>query len=149
MAFMMTAWVLSAQLKAIASGKSPEDMSNKETYIKAALNGGTLGIYGDLVGSIFRSDNPIMAEGDFWGATLGPSAGVVSNGVQILNGLSQKNKKPAARTAIKTAKELIPFQNSVLGKWVLDKAIVDNIIEAVDPEYVRKKKRREAKEASQ
>lgn len=144
---------LSEQLRQIAAGRDPFDMTTGKFWGQAALRGGGLGIYGDF----------LFTDVNRYGSTLGSLAtgplasAVIKPGVQLTLGNLQElategEAKHAGREMQRFVEGLMPGRNLWYGRLVLDRMVFDNLAKAIDPEYAdrfRRIERRARKEYGQ
>lgn len=95
---------LSIQLKELAKGRDPQDMTEPRFLGAAALQGGGLGIFGDLIGS---STNRFG--GGLAGTLLGPSVQTATNFGNLTFGNAKRalDGDPETETSVK--KDLVRF----------------------------------------
>lgn len=115
---------LALQLKAIASGKDPRPMDDREFWAASTLQGGGFGIFGD-----FLQSTQNRFDGGFAGTLAGPLVGDAEQLADIA-----KSKNPAWRT-VKFAKSQLPGQSLFYSKLAFDRLVTDEIQEAIDPNY--------------
>ena len=124
----------SIQLREIAKGRDPRPMDNAEFWGDAALQGGGLGIFGDIVGS-FKSDRIDSLAG----FALGPVYGLVKDIRSAVSGSmdNAKTGKPGRPVpqAVRMAKRYTPGGNIWYLRAAFERMILDRLSEAYDPEY--------------
>ncbi|NJB90571.1 hypothetical protein GGR90_002765 [Sphingopyxis italica] len=122
------------QLREIAKGRDPRPMDDPEFWADAALQGGGLGIFGDIVGS-FKSDRIDSLAG----FALGPFYGLVKDTRSAVSGMfdNEETGEPAnpARQATRMLKRYSPGGNIWYLRAAYERMILDQLSEAYDPEY--------------
>lgn len=138
---MIVAGGMSYQLKQLAFGRNPRDMSTPEFWLAAAMQSGGLGIFGDFMFSDFnRFGGDLMSS---MGGPVGSFASdlaklTIGNARQVLMG---KDTKIAAET-FQFVKNNTPLMNLWYTRAALDHLLFYNIQEAMSPGYLRRMKRR-------
>jgi hypothetical protein len=130
------------QLKAMASGRNPRDMTDPAYWASALLQGGGLGIYGDFLfanvnryGSGFASTlgGPLIDRAnDFWNLTAG-------NVIQLASG----EKTHFGRELVKFARGNIPGGNIWYLKLAFERVVMDQLQFLADPEANKAFKRQQ------
>ncbi|PQM27678.1 hypothetical protein CVO77_03660 [Sphingopyxis lindanitolerans] len=127
----------SIQLREIAKGRDPRPMDNAEFWGDAALQGGGLGIFGDIVGS-FKSDRIDSLAG----FALGPFYGLVKDTRKAVTGTVNRERKDGgttpgnpAREAVRFLKRYAPGGNIWYLRAAYERMILDRLSEAYDPDY--------------
>lgn len=115
---------LAMQLKAIVSGKEPYDMTDWHFWAKASLQGGGLGIVGDFIGGAVD-----RAGHDFWVSQLGPTAGTISDAIDVLH------SKHKARALQRLIQNNLPGSTLWYIRLAFQREILDQIQAQIDPEY--------------
>lgn len=134
---MMTAFgYLSMTAKDVLKGRKPRDLENPKTWRDALLQGGSLG----LVGDIMLNPVPSSAGGGFVGFTLGPV------GSDFADVFEAARKGVAGEDATRDLTDLfvknIPGNNLFYVKPMLDYMLMDNVYENISPGYKRRAERR-------
>ncbi|MEL6204129.1 MAG: hypothetical protein AAFR47_02290 [Pseudomonadota bacterium] len=139
-----TAGFLSMQLKEIAKGREPREITEKnigEIITASALQGGALGIYGDfLFGEANRfGSSPIET-------LAGPFAGAGSDAITILQQLRAttfRGEQPdVAADTIRFVQSNTPFLNVFYAKAAMDYLIIYQLQEMANPGYLRRMEKR-------
>ena len=134
---------MSMTAKDILRGKSPRDLSKRKTYFQAMLQGGGLGLYGDILFNETRTGAEKI------GSLAGPVISDAFNVIQALDYLKQGKPTNAGRVAYKTVTSNIPFLNLFYIKTAFDYAIGYNMAETLSPGTLRRTERRMEKENGQ
>lgn len=125
--------------KDLLKGQEPRDFSDPEVLREAAMIGGGLGFYGDLVFGELKKD----WNGGLSGAMLGPTASTVDDFADIIG--RARDGDPVAEQTIKAMyRHMVP--NTFYTKMVLDYAILYNTLDATNPNALRKMERRAERE---
>lgn len=127
---------LSLQLKQLAGGRDPRDMTTPEFWGAALLQGGGLGIYGDFMfselnryggGLATTLAGPLVGKAnDFWNLSAG-------NAVQLASG----EKTHFGRELIRFSKGLIPGGNLWYLKLAFERTVLDQLQWLADPEAAK------------
>ena len=121
------------QMKELIKGKNPREMDEK-FLLEAQLQGGALGIYGDLL------FNDTSRFGNSPTATLaGPIGSTLEDAVKVLQ--SPFNRDNTAATMFNTAKNYIPGQNLWYSRLITERYLTNNIQKLIDPEFESKTRR--------
>lgn len=127
----------SIQLREIAKGRDPRPMDDREFWADAAMQGGGLGIFGDIVGS-FKSDRIDSLAG----FALGPFYGLVKDARQAATGMFDREREDGGvtqgnpgREAVRLAKRYAPGANLWYLRAAYERMILDRLSEAYDPDY--------------
>lgn len=125
------------QLREIAKGRDPRPMEEPEFWADASLQGGGLGIFGDIVGS-FKSDRVDSLAG----FALGPMYGLVKDSRKAVVGSFDRESESGevsqgnpAREGIRMAKRYAPGGNLWYLRAAYERLILDRLAAAYDPEY--------------
>lgn len=142
------AGALSIQLKEIAKGRDPRDMTEGKFLKAAMLQGGGLGLFGDF---LYSTENRF---GGGWATSIGgPIVGFIDRSGGLLGqGAKALTSDDPAETD-KFQREMIKFADQFSGPtnlWYLsaafDRLVWDNIMEWADPDaheaWAREEKRR-------
>jgi hypothetical protein len=135
---------LALQLKDLASGKDPRDATTAKFWGAAFVQGGGVGIFGDLLYTGMGGDN--RAGVPNWVNLLGP---VLGSGFEAAN-LTAGNLGQAARgenthagaEALRFARSHLPFVNLWYAKAALDHAGLQDLQEYLSPGYLARMRRR-------
>ena len=144
---MIIGGAISMQLKDIAKGRNPQNMSPIEDpeqaakfWAAAALQSGGLGIFGDFIGADANR---------FGGGLLGSIAGPVAGLGEDLHKLTIGNMQQAAMgeethavaETIQFAKNNAPLMNLWYTRLAIDHLLFYTVQEAANPGYLRRMKR--------
>lgn len=140
-AFTVLGGAFITQTKAIASGRDFEDMTEPAFWAKAAINGGTFGLMGDLVvnGLEATLGGPVPQ-------TIDDTLNLFKETGAMIGGDPRAN--PAGE-AIKLSSKLIPGSNWWQTKLLLQRAMWDQIMQSADPQAYRRMKQFEARKAKE
>ena len=129
-------------IKALLAGKTPRDPSDPATWVAAMVQGGGLGIYGDfLFGEASRM-------GDQFLVTLaGPTFGSMNSIYKMY--LAAREGKDFRASAFRTLYSHIPGNNLFYTKAAMDRLVVWEIMETINPGSTQRAKRKMAKETGQ
>ena len=134
---MMGVWITT--LHALAKGESPPDFTKGEAWINAAIRGGAGGIYSDLLlSSTDESYN------NFVPSLAGPFAtsfeSVVVNPVKKAVSSVKSGKNKFEKKDIKPLLRMIPGQNALAIRPLLDFMFLDGLDKSIDPKGYRRRK---------
>ncbi|HQS71026.1 MULTISPECIES: hypothetical protein [unclassified Novosphingobium] len=115
---------LSLQLKALANGKDPRDMTTPEFWGAALLQGGGFGIFGDFLQSSTNAYGSGFAE-----TLAGP---IVSDAQKLVNIANSANPE---RDTLKFLRSQLPGGSLWYAKTAFDRLVTDQIQRAIDPNY--------------
>lgn len=142
------AGALGVQLNELANGRDPLDMTDTKFLFKAMLKGGSLGIYGDFLGSQYSQHG----QGKL-AALLGPTAGFAEEIANLTQGnlveMAMGEDTKAGAEAIKALKQLTPGSSLWYTKAAFDHLIFQNLQESASPGYLRRMENRARKEFGQ
>jgi len=134
---------LSMTIKDLLKGRSPRDPTKTKTVLAAFLQGGGLGIYGDVLFNETRSG------GDIIGSIAGPVPLTAFDLVQAIKyGIRGEGGK-AGRTAYRAVSTSIPFLNLFYLKTAFDYLIGYQIMETLSPGTLRRLERRMKRDYNQ
>lgn len=126
---------LAIQTKEVLKGREPRKMLDERFALDSILQGGALGLYGDLlVGSRVGGRGPIEQ-------IAGPGLVTLSDVLQgIQNTVNDPSKGP--REITKLIKNNMPYQNLFYGKAIQDYLLYNFVIELSNPGYLRREEQR-------
>ena len=134
---------LSMTIKDLLKGRSPRDPTKLKSVMAAFLQGGGLGIYGDVLFNETRSG------GDIIGSIAGPVPLTAFDLVQAIKyGIRGEGGK-AGRTAYRAVSSSIPFLNLFYLKTAFDYLIGYQIMETMSPGTLRRLERRMKRDYNQ
>lgn len=131
---------LGAQLKMLAAGKDPQPMDDPKFFGKAIIQGGGLGLFGDL---LYNSQNSYG--GGVQNTLLGPLIGqtipnlwdaTAGNVTRALDGDDSTEAEFGKDIALTLEKEM-PLRNLWYSRLIWERTITDSIRELVDPDYAK------------
>jgi hypothetical protein len=148
---LTTMGALSLTLKDMVAGKDPRDMTEKKFWGAAFIQGGGLGIYGDLlytgIGGNARGGQPN------WANLAGPVVGTGFDLVNITLGnvgeLAQGKDTNIGAEAIRFSRQNMPFVNLWYARSALDHMFIHEMQEAASPGYLSKMRSNARKEWGQ
>lgn len=129
------AGALSIQLKEMAKGRDPRDMTTGEFWKAAALQGGGLGILGDFV---YASENRFG--GGLAATVAGPVVGLVNDATYLTGDIANALRgdddaiDKAQRNAVKFLDRYSGPTNLWYANTALNRLLWDNLTEFFDPE---------------
>lgn len=128
---------LAMQLKDMANGKDPRDMTTGKFWGAALAQGGGMGIMGDIlytsVGGNDRSGRPN------WANLAGPVFGDVADAIDLTAGnvgeAMRGEDTRAGAELLKFTKGHLPFVNLWYAKTAIDRAVLNDMQEYLSPGY--------------
>ena len=134
---------LSMTAKDLLKGKKPRDPNNIKTIMAAFLQGGGLGIYGDVLFKEQRDAGSVAA------GLIGPApTTVIDLGLALKYALSGEGGK-AGKAAYRTVSSNIPFLNLFYIKTIFDYMIGFQIMETMNPGVLKRVEKRMKKDYNQ
>ena len=134
---------MSMTAKDLLKGKEPRDPNNTKTIMAAFLQGGGLGIYGDVLFKEQRDAGSVAA------GLIGPApTTVIDLGLALKYALSGEGGK-AGKAAYRAISSNIPFLNLFYLKIAFDYLIGFQIMETVNPGVLKRVERRMKKDYNQ
>jgi len=134
---------LSMTAKDLLKGKEPRDPNNIKTIMAAFLQGGGLGIYGDVLFKEQRDAGSVVA------GLIGPApTTAVDLGLALKYALSGEGGK-AGKAAYRTISTNIPFLNLFYIKTAFDYMIGFQIMETMNPGVLKRVEKRMKKDYNQ
>lgn len=129
--------MFSLQAKALLNGEDPKNMLSPSTWLKALLQGGSFGIYGDLI---------LQDQTQYGSSFMGTVAGPVGSFVEQLYQATVVNAQKAAQgkeanfgaDSLKAIKSLIPFSTLWYTKAITNHLIIQQLQEMTNPGYNRR-----------
>ncbi|WP_308815576.1 hypothetical protein [Sphingomonas sp. GV3] len=126
------------QLRELAKGNDPRPMDKPEFWADAALQGGGIGILGDLVG-VFKNDR-IDSLGQFIG---GPIYGAVQDARSaVRTALPGKERKDGTsregnpgKGAVRFARRYVPGSNLWYARLAWERMVIDQLDAQVNPDH--------------
>jgi len=133
----------SMTIKDLLKGRSPRDPAKLNTVLASLLQGGGLGLYGDVLFREQRDGSTIIA------GLAGPTATTVADVLLAINyGIRGEGGK-AGKAAYRAVSSNIPFMNLFYIKTVYDYLIGFNMMETMSPGALKRVERRMKKEYNQ
>ena len=134
---------MSMTAKDLLKGKEPRDPNNFKTIMAAFLQGGGLGIYGDVLFKEQRDAGSVAA------GLIGPApTTVIDLGLALKYALTGEGGK-AGRAAYRTISSNIPFLNLFYIKAAFDYMIGFQIMETMNPGVLKRVEKRMKKDYNQ
>ena len=134
---------LSMTAKDLLKGKKPRDPNNIKTIMAAFLQGGGLGIYGDVLFKEQRDAGSVAA------GLIGPApTTAIDLGLALKYALSGEGGK-AGKAAYRTISANIPFLNLFYIKTIFDYMIGFQIMETMNPGVLKRVEKRMKKDYNQ
>ena len=134
---------MSMTAKDLLKGKEPRDPNNIKTIMAAFLQGGGLGIYGDVLFKEQRDAGSVAA------GLIGPApTTVIDLGLALKYALSGEGGK-AGKAAYRTISNNIPFLNLFYIKTIFDYMIGFQIMETMNPGVLKRVEKRMKKDYNQ
>ena len=134
---------MSMTAKDLLKGKEPRDPNNIKTIMAAFLQGGGLGIYGDVLFKEQRDAGSVTA------GLIGPfPTTVIDLGLALKYALSGEGGK-AGQAAYRTISSNIPFLNLFYIKTIFDYMIGFQIMETMNPGVLKRVEKRMKKDYNQ
>ena len=134
---------VSMTAKDLLRGKGPRDPSNTKTIMAAFLQGGGLGIYGDVLFKEVRGSADVAA------AAVGPVLLTAGDVIAAINyGIRGEGGK-AGKAAYRTVSANIPFLNLFYIKAVFDYMIGFQMMETMNPGVLKRVEKRMKKDYNQ
>jgi len=134
---------ISMTAKDLLRGKTPRDPNNIKTIMAAFLQGGGLGIYGDVLFKEQRDAGSVAA------GLVGPApTTVIDVGLALKYALSGEGGK-AGKAAYRTINANIPFLNLFYVKAAFDYLIGFQIMETMNPGVLKRVEKRMKKDYNQ
>lgn len=151
MALLTAGGAVSVQLKELARGRDPRDMDNLKFLGAAALQGGGLGLFGDLLGS---DENRFG--GGIASSLAGPAFQTVSNFKalttdNLIAWLDQdpKTKPNVGKDAMKIIRQEVPGSSLWYTRLAYERLFADQVQSWIDPTAADSYKRMEKRAAEQ
>ncbi|MCU0986707.1 MAG: hypothetical protein MUC89_17510 [Acetobacteraceae bacterium] len=132
---------LAMQLKQLANGRDPRDMTQPAFWGAAFAQGGGAGIFGDfLYSGLTRADR-----GFYMTAIGGPMAGLVDDLARVtggnIQGLAESKDTNFGGELARFARMNTPGTSLWYARLALDRLMWDRLQEMLDPDYARKFRR--------
>ena len=142
---------LSVQLKDMANGKDPRPMDTKKAWLSAFMQGGGLGIFGDILYTGMGGQN--RAGQANWGNVAGPVAGTAFDLAKVTLGnigeTAQGKDTNMGAELLRFGRQNAPFLNLWYGRAALDHMFFHEAQEYLSPGYLRKMQKNSSKDFGQ
>lgn len=148
---------LSLQLKDIVAGKDPRDMTTGKFWLAAAMQGGGLGILGDIFYTGFGGDT--RGGQANWTSFFGPVAGTVFDGFNVARkgagwvladeGDADEARRNFGAEALRFTKGNMPLVNLWYLRGAVDHMFLHDLQEQLSPGYLRRMRKRAQKDWGQ
>lgn len=139
------------QIKELLNGKNPRNVYDSRFWVKSMLQGGALGIYGDM---LFASSD--SATQNFGNLVAGPVAQDIGQAMSVLNypirNLAENKEVDAdkmARDAVNFVKAKTPGALLWYTRSTIDHAVLHDLQEDLNPGYLRRMESRARKDFGQ
>lgn len=134
---------MSYQAKSLMRGEEARDMEDPKFWLAAAMQGGGAGIFGDFLFADYSRFNQSFAE-----TLAGPVVGTYGNALRIINGnynraLDEGTESKFFADAWKEASKFIPGATLWYARLPLERALLDGVTSALDPDFDKKINMRE------
>jgi hypothetical protein len=139
---------LSVLLKDIASGRDPRDVTTAKFWGAAAMAGGGMSFAGDLLYSWAggQTQSGISASAAAAGAAAGPVFGAAAEFVDLTAGnafqFARGEDTDFGAEAVRFTRANLPFVNLWYVRTVLDRAVMHDLQETLNPGYLSRMKQR-------
>ena len=134
---------ISMTLKDILKGRGPRDPKKKETILAALMQGGGLGIYGDVLFREQRDSSTVIA------GLAGPSITTAADVILALNYGIRGEGGNAGKAAYRAVSQNIPFANLFYIKAAFDYLIGYQMMETMSPGALKRVEQRMKREYNQ
>jgi vacuolar-type H+-ATPase subunit H len=142
---------LSIQLKSLKDGLDPADMTEPKFWGKAMMQGGGLGIYGDILytglGGNNRGGQPNYSS--FAGPVFGTGIDLANVTLGNLGQTLRGERTNGGAELVRFTKQNAPFVNLWYAKGAIDHLLLQDIQESLSPGYLHKMKARAYKDFGQ
>ncbi len=145
-ALMVTSAMLgymSMTIKDLLKGRSPRDITKPKTMFAALLQGGGLGIYGDVLFNEVRDKFAML------GAFVGPVTITVADVLMAIKHGTRLEFSKASKSAYDAVTSMIPFYNLFYIKSAFDYMIGYQIMETIKPGILERIENRMEKDYNQ
>lgn len=137
------------QMKELTKGKEPRDVTDPKFWSAAAMQGGGLGLLGDVLFAEYNrfGRDPIT---DMF---IGPVGGLTNDVARTIMGnfdraLEEGQESNFATDTFKLVKRNLPGVNLWYSRLVLDRLFLDQIEDFIDPDFASKRARMERRQAN-
>jgi hypothetical protein len=144
MAGLTTFGALALQMKEVAAGKDPRDMTKGKFWAAAFTQGGGFGVFGDVLYTGMKGN----ARGgqSNWTSLLGPVFGTAADATDVtlgnLGDALAGRKTNAGGEVVRFVKGNTPLVNLWYARAAIDHLLVHELQESVSPGYLRKMRER-------
>lgn len=126
------------------AGRVPRSLDNHKTWLAAFIRGGGAGIYGDfLFGEYTKYGSSPIA------ALSGPAIGEIEDALKVFGYMRDREFGKAGAEAYRLFQSHIPLQNLFYTKQATDYLINYQILEMINPGYLKRKEDRYKKDLKQ
>ena len=124
-------------LSDVSAGRVPRSLDDPRTWLAAFIRGGGAGIYGDFIfGEFSRYGSSPLA------AIAGPGIGNIESVLRIAGNLRDGEAGKAGTEMFRLFKSHVPFQNLFYTKQVTDYLFFNQLLEVINPGYLKKMEKR-------
>jgi hypothetical protein len=135
---------LAIQLKDLAAGKDPRDMTTAKFWGAAFMQGGGIGIFGDILYTGIGGQG--RAGVSNWMSLAGPVIGSVFEAADLTVGnlgeAARGEETHAGAEAVRFARSHLPFINLWYARAAIDHAVLQDVQEILSPGYLARMRRR-------
>ena len=134
---------MSMTLKDLLKGRSPRDITKPKTIMAALLQGGGLGIYGDVLFNEVRDKFALL------GGLVGPIGVTTADVLMAIKHGTRLEFSKASKSAYDAVTAMIPFYNLFYIKSAFDYMIGYQIMETIKPGILERIENRMEKDYNQ
>jgi hypothetical protein len=136
-----TASILGAlveQIHSAVAGNNPQDMTDPKFAVRSLMRGGTLGMYGDILGNLYAS--PYRENlADYLGPMFSTANDLYSFGQDAVHSATDpQSKANLGGNAVRLIKSNTPFQNFWYTKAVFDHLLFQRLQDYYSPGYAQR-----------
>lgn len=129
--------IVGNSLSDVSAGRVPRSLNDPRTWLAAFIRGGGAGIYGDfLFGEYSRYGSSPLA------VLSGPGIGNIESALRIMGNLRDGETGKAGIEMFRLFKSHVPFQNLFYTKQVTDYLFFNQLLEVINPGYLKKMEKR-------
>ncbi len=146
---LLMAGAMTNQLMDIMNGRDPRNINDPKFWVQAALRGGGVGIFGDILNTGLGGDNR-GGQSNLTGL-LGPVYGTAADVGLTVGSVFKKGTEPqdVGANLLRLGYQNTPFIRSWYTKAAFEHAVFHDMQELLSPGYLRRMKRRAQKDFGQ